>query len=81
MGTDQPWTRDQFHRLCQRLECAPEELAALFCLPEARLRLWLAADKIPAYWALHLVLLDQAFWRAKYGATAVGPVPVHEVFR
>lgn len=75
-GTDQHWGRDRFNRLCRLLGCVPEELAELVCVPSQRVEEWLNKKGIPPWVALHFVLLERAWFEAKYTGLAPNGPPV-----
>lgn len=67
LGLDQGWRSDRYNRLCRMIGCTVDELAALCCVTDKRMNLWLRDNSIPPYVALTLACIESAWLTARDG--------------
>ena len=70
------WNASQFYRLCTRLRCTPQELAALLRIEDAYFSWYISEDRFPGAVSLHFELIQR--WLDELDGRKTQPVmPVH----
>lgn len=76
-GLKNGWSSEQFNRLCEMLQCLPEELGALCNISQSDLRRWYSGGLFPPHVSLHFALIERFFLERTIKRFQPPLMPIH----